>query len=321
MQSAISKQFPAAAARPAGAPVRAVRLAALLVAVLALVALTVAASRRLHERPPTLVEVEPVYLPDVRFLRLASLGYENALADVLWFRTINYFGKHYRGDRLYPWLARMCDVVTDLDPRAEHVYRFAGFILPWEAQLPHEGIRLMEKGVEVFPDSWQLNFYLGFTRYYFLDDVDGALPPIERAAAIPGVHPFVPRFAAALHAQRQGPGAAREFLEELLASGGAAGMEMVIEERLKEIDLGEHIALLESGIAEHRRRFGRPPVALDELVSSGIVAAIPAEPFGDHYLYDAEADEVRSSGGRRRLQIHDSEKRRRILRGESYRDL
>src|SRR5437879_4358280 len=39
---------------------------------------------------------ELIYLPPTRVLRAVSLGYEHALADVLWFRTINYFGEHYR---------------------------------------------------------------------------------------------------------------------------------------------------------------------------------------------------------------------------------
>jgi hypothetical protein len=35
---------------------------------------------------------EVVYLPDARLLRPLVLGYDNVLANVLWFRTISYFG-------------------------------------------------------------------------------------------------------------------------------------------------------------------------------------------------------------------------------------
>ena len=61
-----------------------------------------------------------IYLPPTNFLRAVSLGYQQTLADLLWFRAISYFGRHYHGTRIYPWLASMCDVVTDLDRRAEH---------------------------------------------------------------------------------------------------------------------------------------------------------------------------------------------------------
>src|SRR5215510_12440046 len=72
-------------------------------------------NRLRHAGVPTAKEF--VYVPDAHLLRPMALGYNNVLADLLWFRTISYFGEHYRGNRQYPWLARMCDLVTDLDPR------------------------------------------------------------------------------------------------------------------------------------------------------------------------------------------------------------
>src|SRR5574341_54019 len=116
-------------------------------------------SRHLTELTP---HDEFIYLPPTRFLRAVALGYEHALADVLWFRTINYFGRHYRSDGVYPWLASMCDAVTDLDPQAEHVYRFGGVILPWEARRIEDGLALLEKGTRNLPHSWRLRYMVGF---------------------------------------------------------------------------------------------------------------------------------------------------------------
>jgi hypothetical protein len=324
MQSAVAKPFPSASASTPGQPARLRSLLALLgvlLAVAALVGIGCFANARLYgNQAEVQAQQEPVYLPNVRFLRLAALGYDNALADVLWFRTINYFGKHFRGDRLYPWLARMCDLVTDLDPSAEHVYRFAGFVLPWEAQLPDEGIRLLQKGVTHFPDSWQLHFYLGFNLFYFKDDAEGALPHIRRAAELPGADPYVSRFGAMLYSQQYGTAMARDFLEELRRSGGAGGMEQVIDERLRDIELSEHIALLEDGVRRYRERHGREPARLDDLVSGGVINAVPVEPFGHAYEYVAASGEVHSTSGRRPLRVYDSERRRQVLRGENYRD-
>lgn len=327
MQSLAAKHFPPTGAAEADlGPSRsrwrtaaAVLMGALLLA--GLVSLARYSNRELHrDHGGAAAEEPPVYLPDIRFLRLASLGYDNVLADVLWFRTINYFGAHFRGNRLYPWLARMCDLVTDMDPRAEHVYRFAGFILPWEAQLPDEGIRLLEKGVRQFPDSWQLNFYLGFSKFYFRDDLEGALPYMRKAAELPGAHAYVTRLAAMMYTQKYGTDTAREFLVELRDSGGAGGMEGVIDERLKDIELTEHARLLETGVARYRERFGKDPSDLTALVDSGVIERIPDEPFGHHYVWDAQQGEVRSSSGRRPLRAYDSSKRKKILSGDAYRD-
>lgn len=326
MDSLVAKRFPSSPAVDVGARGSSARRALLALvgtalAVVALVALAVHANRQLHlAEAAAPAEQEPVYLPNASFLRVVSLGYDNALADVLWFRAINYFGKHFRGDRVYPWLARMCDVVTDLDPGAEHVYRFAGFVLPWEAQLPDDGIHLLRKGVEQFPDSWQLNFYLGFSLFYFKDDAEAALPYLRHAASLPDVHPTVSHFAATLYTQQYGHAVARDFLLELRGSGGAGGMESIIDERLQDIELSEHVALLQDGVRRHRELLGRPPATLDDLIAAGIVEAIPAEPFGGAYVYDAAADEVRSTSGRRPLRAYDSQRRRQVLSGQTYRD-
>jgi len=325
MESLAAKPFPPTGAAEAGLDRgrwrSALALAVLLAVVVGLVSVARFAHRELHrDDAVALAEEPPVYLPDVRFLRIASLGYDNALADVLWFRTIDYFGAHFRGDRLYPWLARMCDLVTDMDPGAEHVYRFAGFILPWEAQMPDEGIRLLEKGVAQFPDSWQLNFYLGFSKFYFRDDLEGALPYMRRAAELPGAHAYVTRMAAMMYTQKYGTDTAREFLVELRDGGGAGGMEGVIDERLKDIELTEHARLLEAAVARYRERFGKDPSDLTALVDSGVIESIPVEPFGHHYVWDAQQGEVRSSSGRRPLRAYDSSKRKKILSGDAYRD-
>src|ERR1035437_4303199 len=130
-----------------------------MIAMLAICAILVARADALlgGELPARSASVELIYLPPTRFLRAVSLGYEHALADLLWFRTINYFGQHVQMDRMYPWLAHMCDVVTELDPRAEHVYHFGGVMLPWEADRVDDGIALLEKGIRNMPESWRLH--------------------------------------------------------------------------------------------------------------------------------------------------------------------
>ncbi|GIW40564.1 MAG: hypothetical protein KatS3mg076_1141 [Candidatus Binatia bacterium] len=262
----------------------------------------------------------PVYLPRSDFLKVASLGYRNALADVLWFRTISYFGEHFRSDRLYPWLARMCDVVTDLDPRAEHVYRFAGLLLPWEAGDPDAGISLLKKGLRVFPDSWNLHFLIAFNYFFFRNDTARAIPHIRKAAELPGAHPFVSRLAALLYAEQYGPETAKRFLAELRESAGPS-MRAVIEQRLLEIELGTNLKKLEDAVRRYRTEHGHNPATLDELVSGGLLREIPPEPFGGHYRYDPATGEVSSSRGHRPLRLYVSPRRQKLLRGERWRDL
>ena len=268
----------------------------------------------LRSQFPAVDHEELVYLPPARFLKLVSLGYQHALADVLWFRTTGYFGRHYRSDRIYPWLAYMCNVVTDLDPAAQHVYRFAGLILPWEADGVDDGIALLEKGSRNLPDAWELSYMLGFSYYFFKDDLATAVQALRRAALSPNAPPFVTHLAAVIESARQGPDGAIEFLTELDRRGTNQEIRGAIHERIRELVLARDIDALDTAVETFQTTFHRMPAPLTELVSAGVVAAIPREPFGGEYVLDAATGRVRSNLGHQPLQLKSSAFRDSLLK-------
>jgi hypothetical protein len=260
---------------------------------------------------------ELVYLPPTRFLRAVSLGYEQVLANVLWFRTISYFGRHYQSDRVYPWLASMCNVVTDLDPRAEHVYRFGGVILPWEADRIDDGIALLEKGVHNIPDSWQLQYMLGFSYYFFSDDLSAASRALRTASLLPGAPDFVSRLAASVDAAYHGPRSAVDFLTEVERHDTNGDMREIIHARIWELTLSSDIDSLQAGVRAFRERIGRAPANLHELVTAGVVTAIPAEPFGGQYVLDPTSGHVVSTSGHQPWRLGSSRLRQTFLKARA----
>jgi len=264
--------------------------------------------------------VELIYLPPTPFLRAVSLGYEHALADVLWFRTISYFGRHYRNDRLYPWLASMCDAVTDLDPSAEHVYRFGGLILPWEAAFVDDGIALLKKGTRNLPQSWELRYMLGFSYYFFRDDIEAASRTLRDASLLRGAPEFVSRLAALVYAAHEGPNRAIGFLAELERSGMSEEMRGVIHQRMRELALARDIDQLEAAVKGFERRFARFPADVHELVSMGLLTSVPPEPFGGQYVIDARTGQVRSSLGKKPWRLGSSRTREELLKRQHRED-
>jgi len=278
----------------------------------------VVSSRRLEDRPhnPDL-GAAPIYLPQARYLRPLSLGYDIALSDLLWFRTISYFGEHYRSDRVYPWLAYMCNLVTDLDPRADYVYRFGGMILPWEAHEADAGIALLEKGVRALPNSWMLHYWLGFSYYFFKADQGRALTHLERSAQLPGAHANAAALVASLRAQQYGPATALAFLAEIARDTDNEQMREVVHGQMQAAQLAVDIDLLTDAVATYRAQTGRFPESLPALVEAQLVSAIPAEPYGGTYQIDPETGAVRSSTGHQPLQLHRSKNAEAVLRGET----
>ena len=250
---------------------------------------------------------EVVYLPDARLLRPLVLGYDNVLANVLWFRTISYFGSHYEGDRQYPWLARMCDLVTDLDPRAEHVYRFAGLILPWEANDLDEGIRLLEKGVRNLPESWLLHYYLGMTHYFFRNDADAAAEYLSKAARLPGAPPLVTRVAALMSGRRANAGTSIQFLRELLKNADSDQMREVLTRSLEDAEFRATASMLQNVVDAYRKQVGSIPPNMDALFERGIMRGeLPKDPYGGRWEVDQSTGRLRSSTGRVPREMHES---------------
>ncbi|MEO8601840.1 MAG: hypothetical protein ABI629_04620 [bacterium] len=288
-----------------------------LLAVSACVAVLAVAGVRIDRAAQAVSEDDqPVYLPQARYLQPLALGWRNALADVLWFRTISYFGAHFRSNRTYPWLASMCELVTDLDPRAFHVYRFAGVILPWEANQADAGIRLLEKGLRQFPDSWLLHYYLGFNAFFFKNDNATAVEQLRLAIAQPDVHPAIARLAAVLSAHHYGPEATVGFLQQMQRDVDSNEVRDVIAAQIQEAQLTADLGVLDDAAAAYRARSGRAPESPAALVDAGLLASVPSDPFGGQYEFDAGSGAARSSSGHQPSKLHQSKIREDILHGD-----
>jgi tetratricopeptide (TPR) repeat protein len=259
-------------------------------------------ARRAAFTPPD----ELVYLPDASRLRPLALGYDNVLADLVWFRTIDYFGAHYASDKAYPWLASMCELVTDLDPRATHVYRFAALILPWEAHDPDAAIRLLEKGTRALPHSWSLYYHLGVINYLFKGDYDAAAAYLTRAAESPKAPPFVARFAAILQTKRQGPQTTIAILEEMRNQASSKETREVVERSLSDAQAAWDVQLMEDAVRKYRAQAGRLPATLAEVVDAGFMRFVPTDRYGGVYQVDPATGAVRSSTGKAPLALHTS---------------
>jgi len=139
---------------------------------------------------------ELLYYPNGRFVKQAALGYDQAAASMAWLRTVQYYGEHKRGDRIFDYMYHLCDVVTDLDPRFEEPYIFGSFVLNTEGRHPAEGMDLLAKGRRENPGSWQILFESGFDSYVFRREYAEAARYFEAAAARPGAPEYAGRFAA-----------------------------------------------------------------------------------------------------------------------------
>ena len=142
--------------------------------------------------------LEVLYLPSGRFLEQASLQYRNLAADILWFKTIQYYGGYRQGENDIELFSHLVDVITDLDPQFAFAYLFGGLIIAEDLGHFDEGVAFIKKGIENNPTDWWLVFELGFLHYVNMEnrDLDAAARYFELASRIPGADEITRRFAA-----------------------------------------------------------------------------------------------------------------------------
>jgi tetratricopeptide (TPR) repeat protein len=141
-------------------------------------------------------KLEVMYLPSSRFVQEIALGYRNLAADILWFRTIQYYGSYRMGENDLALFNHLVDVITDLDPQFTFAYLFGALIIAEDLGYFSEGIRFLEKGIQHNPDDWWLVFEMGFLYYVDARDYAAAVRYFRRASRMPGTGEIAGRFAA-----------------------------------------------------------------------------------------------------------------------------
>ncbi len=142
---------------------------------------------------PPAPEEEVAYLPSPGVARRLAFGYEPLAADLLWIRTVQYFGKHLDTDERYTRLRPLLEVTVGIDPHFIEAYRYGALFL-WIAGDVQASLALLEEGSRNNPERWELPHDLA--RIYFLQVRDDAqaLRWWTIAERLPGAPTYLPRF-------------------------------------------------------------------------------------------------------------------------------
>lgn len=241
-----------------------------------------------HDNPP-------IYLPAARTVKLVTLGYNNLASNILWFNTINYFGKQLRSTHDYRWLEEMCLLVTTLDPRKAHVFEFCSNMLSWEAKEFDKSIAMLDRAITAMPERWRFWYLRGFSYWYFKDRKDLAQQDLVHASKLPGAPSFLATLAARLKVDSGSPEAAIAFLNEIYNNTTDENARKVLADKLQRGYLSRDLRILQRLVDNYREQHGSLPKKLEDALPPG--KSPPPEPFGGRYLLDTASGKVTTSSG------------------------
>lgn len=266
--------------------------------------------RRLDQRAMRIEEL--AQLPRGEYLKPALLGYHHLGADILWMRMLQVLGKKKNSADEYEWLYHALDVITTLDPQYAYAYYVGGVALTNLADRVDLSSRLLEKGRKENPSEWNLPFLLGYNHYFLLGDAAKGAEYIGRAARTTGAPSFLSGLATRMYAEAGSPDVALQFLDALWKDNPDLGVREKLAIRAQEVMIERDIRILEAAISRYRQKRAKLPSRLSDLVSDGILAQIPEEPFGGVYHMNPETGEVSSSTHPTRLKVFRLDKNNRV---------
>jgi hypothetical protein len=174
-----------------------------------------------------------------------------------------------------------------LNPRSEDNYWVAAAILPWNGQVgPAQTV--LHRASLARKDDWQPQFYYAFGLYYF------ERQPAAAAAWLLNAAPNLPieadkymleTIAAHWYERRFDPEVAVRYLEEMAKTSRSSGFRQHLKMRA---DRMRALAELRQAAKHFSELKGRPLERLDELVASGVIKKIPADPFGEGFDLDRQ---------------------------------
>ena len=231
-----------------------------------------------------------------------TLGFRNAMADIVWLQAVQVAGniKMTHGD--YSRLYRLLDIAVNFDPRFDVPYLLGGLILGDSPDHGTEALRILDRGSAQFPDDWRYLFYKGYTLYFNIGDSAAAGEEMVLASRLPGSPAYLPGLASRMLAEGNEPELAIHLLESIIEKETDEMRRSALERRMKDVVMERDLQMLERAVASYREMTGAEPLLLQDLVRTGILSGIPAEPNGGNYILE-QGGKVRSDQSSYRLQV------------------
>jgi len=263
-------------------------------------------------------------IPHPKALKVFSPDFQELLGASILGRVTLYFGgliEHFDDPRLlsksvdYPAMSRAIHAAVRLDPYNMDAYYFGQAVLVWDVGKYRLANELLEYGMRYRDWDWQLPFFIGFNKAYFLGDLEGAAQMYMRAGELSGVAMF--KTLAGRYLQEVGKtDMAIGYLEAQLRGATNPAVKKVLRLRLAAF---KALRTIEKAVEEYHQRYAGWPSGLDDLVVKGVLARIPDDPYGGRF-YLSDDHRVRTTSKFSLALGSEKKKRDDVLSREEQRD-
>lgn len=245
-------------------------------------------SRYMMERP---IAVKVGYLPDAKIVKLLVADQRYLFAQYAVGKVLIYYGTLV--DKLkqkvvvvpeHEDMFGLIKTATILDPYNMDAYYFAQAIFSWEGGRYKDVNSLMDYGMNYRQWDYQLPFFAGFNSAYFLKDYSSAANYMKIAAER-SRNPLLANLAARYLYESGQSEFGIFFLEMMMNSTFNPKIKAMYELRINAL---KAITEIKRAIENYVSKTGTVPKHLGQLVETGIILAIPKDPYGGEFYLDRD---------------------------------
>ena len=235
-------------------------------------------------------ERDEVLLRSGKLVKAMSLEYAPLLADIYWTRVVQYYGnKHLRGQANLELLWPLLDITTTLDPNLVIAYRFGAMFLspaaPGGAGRPDLAVQLIQRGIQANPEYWRLYEDLGFVYYFDLKDYQKASAAFLEGSRKPNALVWMKIMAAKVAAEGESLEASLFLWKDIYDSTADPSVKKNALMHLRLLTVKEDCKRLDALADEYAKRFGKPPIRMNDLAQAGLIRGLPRDPLGFPYVF------------------------------------
>lgn len=226
-----------------------------------------------------------------------SLDYSGVLSDYIILKLLTFHGdKLIKREKVttpeWTMTYQALQTASSLDPLFWDPYLFAETTLPWDAGMVSETNELLIRAAEARKSDYLPYFFLWFNHYFFLKDPGTSAGYLEKAAQKPGAPIYYSTLSSRMslygHDVVSGIIFLQAMLQEIHDPLARQGLLMRLD-ALKKIDF------LEKKLAEYEEKFKKKATHLNDLITSGILSSIPADPYGGSFYIMKKSRRVYTS--------------------------
>lgn len=227
-----------------------------------------------------------LYLPSGKYLKVASMGFNHILADLIYLWSIQFYS-NYQITYRYHYLEHIyLTIIPELDPHYLDPFLIGALIMSVEANDVDMALRLLDRGIALNPDKWILAYDAGMYCYQ-AGHYKKAAYYFEKALKASDVHPSIRRmYAAMFHKMGDKETAYRYWLEIYETSQDDEYTRNISKMHVHDLKIELDLEKINRTIQEYQQKKGVLPNRLYDLVTQGFMDGLPLDPNGKEYIYD-----------------------------------